>query len=158
MPDVKRVTSPDTVISVATNGQNRKLLLPSVVRLIQIYLLAPMSAASAERSFSVQRQIKNYLRNTMFEKRYNNLLVLDIHKERTDNIDMVKLAREFVQENDRRLRFLRNSNFPANSFESPSTEARKTFEQFILIIDISSLSFLLQCTVFIHSTLTNDKY
>ena len=80
LPDVKRATSLDTVISVVNYGQNR-LILPSVVHLIQIYLLAPISAASAERSFSVQRQIKSYLRNTMSEKRYSNLLVLNIHKE-----------------------------------------------------------------------------
>ena len=104
LPDVKRATSLDTVISVANNGQNR-VILPSVVRLIQIYLLAPMSAASAERSFSVQRQIKSYLRNTMSERRYNNLLVLNIHKEKTDSIDLIKLAREFVQKNDRRLKY-----------------------------------------------------
>ena len=76
-----------------------------VVHLIQIYLLAPISAASAERSFSVQRQIKSYLRNTMSEKRYSNLLVLNIHKEKTDNIDLIKLAREFALKNDRRLRY-----------------------------------------------------
>ena len=98
-----QISDKAAVISVATNGQNRELLLPSVVRLIQIYLLAPMSAASAERSFSVQRQIKSYFRNTMSEKRYDNLLALNIHKERTDNV--IKLAREFVQKNDRRLRF-----------------------------------------------------
>ena len=104
LPDVKRATSLDTVISVVNYGQNR-LILPSVVHLIQIYLLAPISAASAERSFSVQRQIKSYLRNTMSGKRYNNLLVLNIHKEKTDNIDLIKLAREFAQKNDRRLRY-----------------------------------------------------
>ena len=104
LPDIKRATSLDTVISVVNNGQNR-LILPMVVRLIQIYLLAPMSAASAERSFSVQRQIKSYLRNMMSERRYNNLLVLNIHKEKTDNIDLIKLAKEFTQKNDRRLRY-----------------------------------------------------
>ena len=78
LPDVKRATSLDTVISVVNYGQNRLILPKSVVHLIQIYLLAPISAASAERSFSVQRQIKSYLRNTMSEKRYNNLLVLKV--------------------------------------------------------------------------------
>ena len=44
----KRATSLDTVISVVNYGQNR-LILPSVVHLIQIYLLTPISAASAEK-------------------------------------------------------------------------------------------------------------
>ena len=57
LPDVKRETSLDMVISVVNYGQNR-LILPSVVHLIQIYLLAPISAVPTERSFSVQRQIR----------------------------------------------------------------------------------------------------
>ena len=81
------------------------MLLPSVLKLAQIYLLAPMSAASAERSFSVQRRIKHYSRSTMTEKRYNNLMMLNIHKERTDEIDLIKIAKDFVQRNDRRLKF-----------------------------------------------------
>ena len=73
------------------------MLLSSVMKLAQIYLLAPMSAASAERSFSVQRRIKHYSRT---EKRYNNLMMLNIHKERTDAIDLIKIARDFAQRSD----------------------------------------------------------
>lgn len=105
LPEVKQVTSMDTVFSAASYSQNGTFLLSNAVRLLQIYLLAPMSAASAERSFSVQRRIKSYLRNTITEKRYNNLLVLNIHKEKTDNINLTELAKEFTQKNDRRLRF-----------------------------------------------------
>ena len=70
LPEVKRVTSMDTVFSVASNGQNSTYLLSNAVRLLQKYLLAPMSAAIAERSFSVQRRIKSYLRSTTTERRY----------------------------------------------------------------------------------------
>ena len=64
LPEVKRVTTMDTVISAMTQGQNGTFVLPNIVRLLKIYLLAAVSAATAERSFSVQRRIKNYLRNT----------------------------------------------------------------------------------------------
>jgi hypothetical protein len=41
----------------------------------------------------------------MMEKRYNNVLVLNMHKERTDEIDLAEIAKEFSQRNDRRMRF-----------------------------------------------------
>ena len=102
LPEVKRVTTMDTVISAVTQGQNGTFVVPNIVRLLQMYLLAPMSAATAERSFSVQRRTKNYLRNTMTQKRYNNLLMLNIHKER---IDLKEIAKAFAGKNDRRMRF-----------------------------------------------------
>ena len=79
--EMKRVTSMETGMSVLTNEQNGTHLLPNVLRLMHIYLLAPLTAASAERSFSVQRIIKGYLRSTMTEWRYNNLLMLNMHRE-----------------------------------------------------------------------------
>ena len=73
------MTTMDTMISAVIQGQNGIFVVPNIVCLLQIYLLALMSAATAERSFSVQRRIKNYLRNTMTQKRYNNLLMLNTH-------------------------------------------------------------------------------
>ena len=105
LPEVERVTTMDTVISAVSQGQNGTFVVPNIVRLLQIYLLAPMSAATAERSFSVQRRIKNYLRNTMAQKRYNNLLMLNIHKERIDSVDLKEIAEAFAEKNDRRMRF-----------------------------------------------------
>ncbi|XP_028403931.1 uncharacterized protein LOC114526518 [Dendronephthya gigantea] len=105
LPEVRRVTTMDTVISAVTQGQNGAFVVPNLARLLQIYLLAPMSAASAERSFSVQRHIKNYLRSTMAQKRYNNLLMFNIHKERIDNVDLRDLAKAFAEKNDRSIRF-----------------------------------------------------
>ena len=105
LPEVRRVTTMDTVISAVTQGQNGAFIVPNIVRLLQIYLLAPMSAATAERSFSGQRRIKTYLRSTMTQKRYNNLLMLNIHKERIDSVDLRELAKAFAEKNDKRIRF-----------------------------------------------------
>jgi hypothetical protein len=88
-----------------TQGQNGTFVVPNIVRLLQIYLLAPMSAATAERTFSVQRRMKSYLRSTMTQKRYNNLLMLNIHKERIDSVDLRALAKAFAEKNDKRIRF-----------------------------------------------------
>ena len=68
------------------------LALSNVLRLLQFYLLAPMSAASGGRTFSSQRRVKTYLRSTMTEVRYNNLMVLHVNKERTDKLDLNLIA------------------------------------------------------------------
>ena len=51
LPEVKRVTAMITVISAVTQGQNGTFVVPIIVRLLQTYLLAPMSAVTAERFF-----------------------------------------------------------------------------------------------------------
>ena len=69
-----------------------------------------MSAASGERSFSGQRRVKTYLRSTMSEARYSNLMVLHVNKDRTDKLNLQVIAKDFVQKNERRIRFLENFN------------------------------------------------
>ena len=71
LPEVKKVTSVDTITSLFCNDEvtvQMNLALSNVLRL-QIYLLAPMSAASGERTYSSQRRVKIYLRSTMTEVR-----------------------------------------------------------------------------------------
>ena len=64
-----------------------------------------MSITAGERTFSVQRRIKTYIRNSMTDKRYNNLMILHIHKEKTDALNLTDIAKQFVQANERRMRF-----------------------------------------------------
>ncbi|XP_071843974.1 zinc finger MYM-type protein 1-like [Apostichopus japonicus] len=105
LPLVKKVTSMDTVVSLLSDHNDIRLAFPNVLRLIHIYLLAPMSAASGERSFSVQRRIKTYLRSTIGEQRYNNMLMLHIHKARTDGLVIRDIAKEFTRRNPRRMKY-----------------------------------------------------
>ena len=39
----------------------------------------------------------------MTQKRYNNLLMLYIHKERIDSVDLRELAKALAEKNDRRM-------------------------------------------------------
>ena len=48
---------------------------------------------------------KTYLRSTMTEVRYNNLMALHVNKERTDKLDLNLIAKLFIQKNERRIRF-----------------------------------------------------
>ena len=61
-----------------------------------------MSIAAGERTFSVPRRAKSYIRNSMTNKRTNNLLVLHVHKETTDCLNLVDIAKQFVEVNERR--------------------------------------------------------
>ena len=109
LPEVKTVTSIDTITSIfsteETDSSQIVMAMSNVVRLLQIYLLAPMSAASGERSFSSQRLVKMYLRSTMTAARYNNLIIMHVNKARTDELDLSLIAKDFVLKNERRVRF-----------------------------------------------------
>ena len=57
-----------------------------------------MSATNAgsERSFSAVRRIKSYLRSTMSQQRLNHLMLLHVHKDRTDGLDLVDVANDLI--------------------------------------------------------------
>ena len=60
-----------------------------------------------ERTFSTL----NYLRSTMGgQQRLNNMMLLHIHKDLTDDIDNIKIAQEFVNANERRMNYFGTFN------------------------------------------------
>lgn len=73
-----------------------------VVKLSALLLVVPASSATAERSFSCLRRMKTYLRATMGQERLNNLLVMNIHQDILDNLDLKQVASDFVGLNDYR--------------------------------------------------------
>ena len=56
--------------------------------------------STSERSFSAMRRVKSYLRSTMTQERINNLMILNVHKELTDEIDLTDIAKEFIGGNE----------------------------------------------------------
>lgn len=75
---------------------------PNVEIILKIFLTIPISNASGERSFSVLKRVKNYLRSTMGEDRLNNMAILYIEQEILDEIDTAKIIDEFAKEKSRR--------------------------------------------------------
>lgn len=73
-----------------------------IVTLVKLILVMPASNATSERSFSALRRVKSYLRSTMSQDRLNNLMVLHVHKEKTDALELVAVANEFVASRERR--------------------------------------------------------
>ena len=75
-----------------------------VICLARLILVMPATNAVSERSFSALRRMLTYLRNTMKQDRLNHVMVLHLHKEILDNLDLVAVANEFVQGSEHRLK------------------------------------------------------
>ena len=59
--------------------------MPAVCKLLSLVLVMPATNAVSERSFSCLRRLKSYLRATMSQSRLNNVMVLHVHENLTDN-------------------------------------------------------------------------
>jgi hypothetical protein len=51
------------------------------------------------------RRIKTYLRSTMTQERLNHSFMLNAHKSRIDNLDLIQIAKLFISVNERRCAF-----------------------------------------------------
>ena len=70
-----------------------QFMFPNIHTILKVLLTMPISAASAERSFSGLRRLKTYLRSNMSETRLSGLALLHIHHETDINIS--EIVREF---------------------------------------------------------------
>ena len=61
-----------------------------VITALTLFLTLPVTVATAERSFSKLKIIKNYLRNTMTEDRLSELAVLAIDSRETKKSTLEK--------------------------------------------------------------------
>ena len=82
----------------------QRILLSQVCRLLQLVLVMPATNATSERSFSALRRVKSYLRSTMGQERLSSLLMLHVHKDLTDSLDLLKVANNFVSDSEHRPR------------------------------------------------------
>ena len=99
-----------TVISIADVMKHlqqmspaQKTLLSEVILVMKLILVMPATNATSERSFSVMRCLKSYLRSTMAQDRINHLMALHVHKDLTDNLVLTDVANEFISKCERRL-------------------------------------------------------
>ena len=54
-------------------------LFPNIHRVLTLLGVVPVTTCSCEQSISVQRRLKTYLRSTMLQDRYSNLVLMNIH-------------------------------------------------------------------------------
>jgi hypothetical protein len=75
---------------------------PNVTVAYRILLTIPVTVASAERSFSKLKLLKNYLRSTMSQERLNGLAMCSIEKDIVDTVDFNAVLDDFASRNARR--------------------------------------------------------
>ncbi|KAI4975683.1 hypothetical protein ZWY2020_049290 [Hordeum vulgare] len=101
---IMRFTLPDGVMSaMEIFGHVREVdCYPSISIAYRILFTVHVTVASAERSFSKLKLLKNYLRSTMTQERLNGLATLCIEKKLLDYIDIDPIISDFASRNVRR--------------------------------------------------------
>ena len=105
---IRKVTRVQTICNVFNKQTSFKALLSEVHKLVLLYLTIPVTTATAGRSFSGLKRIKTYLRNSMTQQRLNHCMLLHIHRNKTDELDLSFVATEFIKRNERRMNFFGN--------------------------------------------------
>ena len=80
-------------------------IFPNLSVSLRMFLTAPATVVSAERSFSKLKLIKNYLRSTMSQDRLNNLTRLSIESDIAKQIDFDSVIRSFAKKKARKALF-----------------------------------------------------
>jgi len=83
-------------------------MFSEVFKLLHLTLTIPVTTATAERSFSTLHHSKTYLRSTMNQTKQNNVMILNIHVAKTNQLNLLKMAERFVSVNDMRKTYFRN--------------------------------------------------
>ena len=101
---ILKFTLPDGILSAMEIFEHVRDLdcYPNVSIAYRILFTMPVTVASAERSFSKLKLLKNYLRSTMTQDRLNGLAILCIEKKLLDEIDLNGIIDDFVSQNVRR--------------------------------------------------------
>lgn len=102
---LRKVTKVSTICDVLNKKQSSKESLPEIDKLLCLYNSVPLVSATAERSFSVMRRIKSWLRSTMSANSLNNRMFSTIHKNRIDDVCTFKIAKDFVQASEQRRKY-----------------------------------------------------
>ena len=75
---------------------------PNLSKIIKIALTLPLTSASAERSFSKLKIIKNRLRSTMRQDRLESLMLMSVESDICRDLDIEGLVERFTDAAPRR--------------------------------------------------------
>ncbi len=85
--------------------KNLKLVFPNIFILLSIFLTVPITSAEAERSFSVLKRLKSWLRSTMGQDRLSSLAVIQINVSEICKISISAIIDIFASSKKRRVDF-----------------------------------------------------
>jgi len=96
------------VQNICSHICKRKLveLFPNLVTSLQIFLTLPITAASAERSFSKLKIIKNYLRSQICQIRLVGLATLSIENDISNKLNTEEIIQEFATLKARKIKII----------------------------------------------------
>ena len=94
----------DVLKAVKSLTDHGRQMIIEIIVICKLLLVNPATSATGQRSFSMARKVKTWLRAKMKQQRFNNVALLHTHKARTDKIRLVDVANEFVQRNENRFR------------------------------------------------------
>ncbi len=83
-------------------NDSQRALMSEVCSLPSLIVVMPATNACSERSFSSLRRVKSYLRSTMTQTRLNSTMMLNVHQDRTDELNLIDIGNEFIRENTHR--------------------------------------------------------
>ena len=86
----------DAVKVIKSFAPEKRKLIQNVVTVIKIILTNEATSATPERSFSMLKRIKAWLRSRMSQKRLNSLSIMYDNKDLLDNLSLIDIANEFV--------------------------------------------------------------
>ena len=86
----------DIVQTFQSISREKRLLMKNIACIIKIILTNGATSATPERSFSMLRRIKTWMRSRMSQKRLNSLSIIYCHKSILDELPLVDVANEFV--------------------------------------------------------------
>ena len=104
-PPISSVTNVRTLCQIFNAISSSISMFSQVQELIKTLLTVPVTTATAERSFSALRRLKIFLRSSMSQTTLNYVMLLHIHKEKTDGLDLLQIAKQCISVNDRRTKF-----------------------------------------------------
>ena len=99
----KNTSIKDLLKSLRNIPSAQRALLSEICVIAKLILAMPATNPISERSFSALRRAKTYLRSTMKQTRSNHLMVLHVHKEKTDSLNLHNIGNEIVRCSEHRL-------------------------------------------------------
>ena len=75
-------------------------MMPNMANLSKLLLVNPATSASAEKSFSLARRLKTWMRSTMLPGCLNAVAILHEHKTLADRLNLTDIAKEFVSRDE----------------------------------------------------------
>ena len=99
-----RLTSLHDVTTLLAKDPALRDLLPDLTQLVRLMMTVPATSCSSERSFSLLRRLKSYLRANISQVKLNYAAVSATYAEEVNDLDLDEIIAEFTRRSTQRQR------------------------------------------------------